>query len=985
MNNPTLARAVKLALLSAGAVAIASPPAVAQEEDVIEEIVTTGSRIKRADLESVSPVQVIGAEEFRLSGIVNVEQKLAELPMILPAFGPSSNNPGDGTAQVDLRGLGISRTLVLVNGRRWISSRQDAVVDLNTIPGTLIKQVDVVTGGASAVYGSDAMAGVVNFQFIDDFEGVEITTLYDVSTEGDAEKFNVDLTMGGNFDNGRGNATVYLSFSDRKALFQGDRSFSFFALEDHDLVDFGSGGPQDGTTGVGGNLFAGGSSGTLGTTLFFGAYSADGPLAATPNQLSDDVFGLGIACGVFCGTFNADGSGTIWDNVASRFNYAPDNFLQLPQERYMLQAFAHYDIYDNVTVYTEIAAVSNKVPQELAPTPAFLYTVEVNPDSPFFAPEVQAALDLARSDTNGDGVVDGDDNTFLGLVGRRMRENGSREAIDTRDAVRLLVGAEGDFNDNWGFDVYGMFARLENSNLLNNDVSDSRFRQAVLVDDTGTACQNPSGGCAPMNIFGPGNINQAAIDFVNIGASNVTSLDQYVFNGAITGELISIGDAAPIAIAFGVEYRDDQSTFRPDAFLSAGDVLGFNAGLETIGSYNVTEFFAEIAIPLLEDAPFAQNLDLWLAGRSSDYSNIGSVSTYAGAINWAPIDMVKFRVGFQRAVRAPNVNELFQGLANGFPGAVDPCSLDGENAANPNAGLILTCEATGVPVGQTGLFEQQNSQIEGLFGGFAGLTEETGDTFTFGVIVQPLDNLDITIDYFDIEIEDAISVLGGSLDGALDICHNVLQDPNSVYCQAITRAGAGSVRIVELINANIGALKTSGFDVNINYRQDFDFGFFGEGSDLSILLRSTFLDDAIIAPDPISPREVQCAGAFSGEGLCSTARSDVAINTRITWNTGPLGLSLAWRYLSAVDDEIIVNDGVAPSTVAVPSVDSINYVDLTATYQINDLFAVAFGAKNIFDELPTHLGDTQEQANTFPEVYDVIGTRIFLSASYKWE
>ena len=984
MNNPTLARAVKLALLSAGAVAIASPPTVAQEEDVIEEIVTTGSRIKRADLESVSPLQVIGAEEFRLSGILNVEQKLAELPLTLPAFGPSSNNPGDGTAQVDLRGLGISRTLVLVNGRRWISARQDAVVDLNTIPGTLIKQVDVVTGGASAVYGSDAMAGVVNFQFIDNFEGVEITTLYDVSTEGDAEKFNIDLTMGGNFDNGRGNATVYLSFSDRKALFQGERDFSFFALGDNNPV--GTPG-QNPNTGVGGPLSASGSSGTLGTTLFLGAYDPTGTLPGGPFFDAGFTPACGSAAGTptFCGTFNADGTTSPWDNIASRFNYAPDNFLQLPQERFMLQAFAHYDITDNVTAYTEIAAVSNKVPQELAPTPAFLYTVEVNPDSPFFAPAVQAALDAARYDTNGDGIIDGNDNASLFLIGRRMRENGSRQAIDTRDAIRLLFGAEGDFNDNWGFDVYGMFARLENSNLLNNDVSDTRFRQAVLVDDTGTACQDPSGGCAPMNIFGAGNINQAAIDFVNIGASNVTSLDQYVGNVAITGELGSIGDAAPMAVAFGVEYRDDQSTFRPDAFLSAGDVLGFNAGLQTIGSYNVTEFFAEIAIPLLEDVPFAQNLDLWLAGRSSDYSNIGSVSTYAGAINWAPIEQVRFRFGIQRAVRAPNVNELFQGLANGFPGAVDPCSSSGDNAANPSAGLIATCEATGVPVGLTGILVQQNTQLEGLFGGFGGLTEETGDTITLGVILHPLDNLDITIDYFDIEIENAISILGGSLDGALDICYNVLEDPNSVYCQAVTRTAGGSVRIVELLNANIGGLTTSGIDFSVNYSQDFDFGFFGEGSDLSVQLRSTFLDDATILPDPNSPRQVQCAGGFSGEGLCGTARSDVQFNTRITWINGPLGLSVLWRYLSAVDDELVINEGIDPSTLSVPTVDSINYVDLTATYNVSDLFSVNVGVKNIFDELPTHLGDTQEQANTFPEVYDVIGPRVFVSASYKWE
>ena len=206
MKNANLSRAVKLAILGVGGTSVALPAVAQEEERELEEITVTGSRIVRTDLEAVSPLAVVDNEEFVISGNLNVEQKLAELPMTLPALGPSSNNPGDGTAQVNLRGLGVERTLVLVNGRRYIPARQDGIVDLNTIPGTLIRQVDVVTGGASAVYGSDALAGVVNFQMIDDFEGVEITALYDTTTEGDAEKYNFDITLGGNFDGGRGNA-----------------------------------------------------------------------------------------------------------------------------------------------------------------------------------------------------------------------------------------------------------------------------------------------------------------------------------------------------------------------------------------------------------------------------------------------------------------------------------------------------------------------------------------------------------------------------------------------------------------------------------------------------------------------------------------------------------------------------------------------------------------------------------------------------------
>ncbi len=734
----------KLSLAIASAVGISAvginAPVFAQDADeALEEVIVTGSRIRRADLSSVTPVSVTTGEEFKISGNLNVEQKLAELPQTLPSFGPSSNNPGDGTARVDLRGLGSARTLVLVNGRRYIPATQTGVVDLNSIPGTLIKQVDVTTGGASAVYGSDALAGVVNFQLVDDFQGVEVTTLYDVTTEGDGEKFNIDLTMGGNFDDGRGNAVVYASYSRRDPVFQADRDFSNVAL-----------------TESGGVLVPGGSSGIPGTRVFGGP--------TLPNGQS-------------LGFFEQDGSGRAFNDPADRFNYAPDNFLQLPQERYLLTAMGHYDLTESSKLYTELTFTRNQVDQELAPTPAFLGTLEVNPDSPFFAPDVQQALNGIRTDTNGDGVVNGNDNAFLPFIGRRMVENGPRQALDTRDGNRILVGLQGQINDNWGYDAYFSRATLDNSNLLNNDVSDSAFRQAVLVTDDGSACQDASAGCAPLNIFGAGNISQAAIDFVNIGATNVTQITQEVYQASVNGTLGNIGQASnPVGVVFGVEVREDESVFRPDTFLSSGDVLGFNAGNPTEGEYDANELFAEIS------APITDQIEAWGAYRYSDYSNIGGVSSFATALTFAPSDKASFRVGYQQAVRAPNVAELFSGGGNGFPSATDPCAADGFTPGVTDAAL---CAATGVAASQVGVFSQANAQIEGAFGGNVNLEEESSDTFTIGVVLQPTDNLDITLDYYDIEIEDAIDVLGGSVQNVLNLCYNTIQDASSAFCQAI--------------------------------------------------------------------------------------------------------------------------------------------------------------------------------------------------------
>ncbi|REL32359.1 TonB-dependent receptor domain-containing protein [Thalassotalea euphylliae] len=935
-QNNKLTRAVRLAIAAGAATtAMAMPASVAFAEEAAEEgverIQVTGSRIKRQELTAVTPIIEVDAQEFAISGNLNVEQKLAELPSTLPSFGPSSNNPGDGTATVDLRGLGTSRTLVMVNGRRWIPARQDGVVDLNTIPASLIENVEIITGGASAVYGSDALGGVVNFNMKDDFEGVEFSTLYDITDEGDAEKFNLDMTMGGNFADDRGNAVVYLGYSKREALFQGDRDFSSVAL-----------------TESGDELVPGGSSGVPGTRIFGGPTLADGTVL---------------------GTFGPNGEGLPWVEPSSRFNYAPDNFLQLPQERYSASAFAHFYVTDEHRIYTEVSYIRNEVPQELAPTPAFT-TIEINPNSAFFSPEVQQAF-LNSGELNDDG-------NFEAFIGRRMVENGSRQSIDTRDAFRILLGVDGYINDDWSYDVFYSRSMLDQTNLLNNDVSASRFIQAALTNDAGTECQDPSGGCVPINIFGAGNISQEAVDFVNVGASNVTNVTQEVFMANVAGTTpwTLPGAQEPIGLVFGYEKRQDESSFRPDEFLASGDVLGFNAGEATVGSYSSDEFFTEISIPVLSGKAFAEDLSLWGAARFADYSNIGNVESFAAAVNWAPTEWISTRIGYQQAVRAPNVSELFLGASNGFPGAVDPCSADGFQAGVTDVAL---CEATGVPAGLVGNFEQANSQIEGSFGGNTELQEESSDTFTVGVVVQPMDGLDFTIDYFSIEIEDAIASFG--VNNTLNVCYNVAQDINDVTCQNITRRTDGNVSLVKSLNENIGLIETSGIDFNITYNTEFDFGLFGNGSSLNVQFRSTFLDKFEQTPIAALPDQInKCDGYFGN--TCGAPRPEFQSNTRINWTTGDLTLSALVRYIGETEDDQISEGTATADELVVSELDSKIYLDLSAAYVVSDALKVNFGVKNILDEEPQLLGDSQQQANTFPEVYDVFGPRFFLSGTY---
>ncbi|WP_226644948.1 TonB-dependent receptor plug domain-containing protein [Microbulbifer variabilis] len=971
MKKNLLSAAVKGAIgFTAAAIMVPAMPAFAQQDaKMVEEVVVTGSRIKRQDLESVTPLTSIGAEEFKISGNLNIEQKLAELPQTLPSFGPSSNNPGDGTARVDLRGLGTYRTVVLVNGRRYIPSTQTGVVDLNTIPSTLIKSVDVITGGASAVYGSDALAGVVNFQMVDDFEGVQITSLYDVTEDGDGSKQNIDLTIGGNFAEGRGNATVYASWTDREEVFQGDRGFTNVTWTESDT---------DGD-GFNDSLVAGGSSGIPST----------------------NVFDTGT-------TFEADGTSRDFRDPEDRFNYAPDNYLQLPQERFLISAFTHYDLTDKLTAYGEMAFSHNEVPQELAPTPAFT-TVSVNPNTPFFDSAYQQTL----KDMNTAAGID--ENTPVDLfIGRRMVENGSRQSLDTRDAFRILTGFRGDINDNWSFDTYYSYSNLERTQLQNNDVAASRFKQALLVTDDGTECQDTSNGCVPLNIWGAGNISQEAIDFTKVNATNITSITQEVISASVSGVLTTIPSAdEPIGLVFGLEHRDDQSSFRPDSFLSSGDVLGFNAGKKTVGGFTAMEAFAEVNVPLISGMTGVENLSLWGAYRYSDYSNIGGVSSFATALNYAPIEMFKFRAGYQESVRAPNVAELYLGQSAGFPSASDPCAA-GNATSSTDIDLCNAMLPTGV---EAGSFNQANTQIEGLFGGNTELKEETSRTITFGVVVEPLDGLDIALDYYDIEIEDAIDVLGGGVDNVLDLCYNVVQDISSPFCQAVNRRNDGNVALVSVLNENIGLIETRGFDLNVNYGTDLNFGFDGS-SYLSVTFNSTYLlqyDETPIAELP--DRVDECAGYYGD--TCGAPRGEFNWNTRISWQSGPLTLSALIRYLDGTDDDTLLQNGSrtiqvtdaniddlmdqgtafsnisvgdevlnpfdARNQLVVKSIDEEYYLDLSLGYAVNENFDLNFGVKNVLNTEPTVLGDSQEQANTYPSTYDMLGPRYFLSASYRFE
>jgi len=932
-------------------------------------IVVTGSRIAQRNVETAAPIAVVQDEEFELSGTVNVENVINTLPQVIPGTTSFSNNPGNGTSTLNLRGLGVTRTLVLVNGRRWVSFDTNQVVDLNTIPSFLLDSVDVVTGGASAVYGSDALSGVVNFR-LRQVEGAELGGQYSITEEGDGEAYELHGALGAQFDDGRGSATVYAEYFNRSSVFQGDRGFSNFALGSSPLQQFGSSTLPSGVL-----RFVGGANGAsvLPAGTEFGA-------------AGDSGFGTGV---VFDNT-----PGDFRRRAGDTYNYAPVNYLQIPQERYLLGGFADYEFSDGHEFYTEVTYVNNRVQQELAATPVTgFFNLDLATVQPFLIPGDFAqlqAIDNAETQQNTAAGLADDPGVVEFFVQRRTIETGARNSLDERNAFRVLGGVRGEITDWLNYDAYYSYARTRNANVQQGNISRSAFQAGL--DGTGT----------PINIFGPNTLTPDQVAAISIQAQNGDTSTLEIASAALSGFLGDLGfGGGDAGFAIGAEYRKVASDFLPDTALSSGDVIGFNAGNPTAGGYDVKEFFGELNLPIFE-TDGGQRLELTGAARYSDYSldAVGGVWTYAGGVEFQPIPSVTLRGQYQRAVRAPNVGELFGGQSIGFPAATDPCN-NAAGAGVNQAGLTATCLASGVPQNQIGSGNiQPNPQIPATFGGNPNLQEETSDSYTAGIVLQPtfLPGFVITADYFNIEIEDAISTFAGGLNNALDLCFNQIQDINNPICAPFrnTRNAGGAFTTANppfVGNANIAKLEVSGIDLEFSYGMTIPFSLLTDTGeqDLNISFLGTWTDESNFEPIQGGTTINECAGLYGN--TCGEPTPEYKWTSRFSFVDGPLTTSVRWRHLSSVDDDTLSGD----------QIDAYDLIDLTFAAAVSEQFSINFGVTNLFDTLPDTpqfdangivlnpdqnnsllLGDSQEQANTFPSTYDVLGRRYFVSAAFKF-
>ena len=965
VKNLTKKQMLMTTLLSAATISAFAAPAQAQVDD--EEIIVTGSRIVKQDFISNSPVATVNAVQFERTGAINTENLLNTLPQTVPGLDRTSNNPGNGTATVDLRGLGANRTLVLVNGRRAMVNGAGGIVDINTIPPSQIENIEVLTGGASSVYGADAVSGVVNFILKDDFEGVEANAGYSITEEGDAETLDLSVTLGANTSDGRGNATVSIGYTDRAALFQGDRDFSETAFFDN----------ADNT-----GLEPGGSSGVPGNSIFAGGFGG-----------FSDSFGV---------VFDPDGSARPFvtsGDVNDFYNYAPVNFLQLPQERFTLGATANYEINDHAEVYLEGRFAQNVVDSQLAPTPIFQtseFSLDGNPFLPVATQQLLSDAIGSGVDTDGDGI----DDTASALQRRRLVEVGPRENSDTRNTFQFVAGIKGDFIKDWNYDISFSEGRTTNSSFQNGNVNRGRFDQALLLADAdgdgnvdvgadgSVTCSDPGTNgstlpCAPLNIFGPGNISADAAAFLNTAVSTTDETIQRVAQINFTGDLggFSFTEDA-IGVAVGGEYIENRFVFRPSQDVAASTIAGFNGAPALEGDYNVYSAYAEASVPLLSGLPFAESITLDLAGRVSDFSTVGTEYNYKVGGDWAINDQLRFRGNFNTAVRAPNIGELFAPIAENFPGADDPCSASGAPTGGLTAAQQATCLATGVPANVLGTaaINPAAGQIRSLAGGNPDLQVEEAETFTIGAVITPtvLDGLTLSVDYFDISIDDAVGLFGGSTDNILSTC--ILNDSGfggagSAFCNAVNRRADGTIDFVSNQAANVAGIDLQGFDIAAQY--SFDAGNFGDIS-FNYLGTVTLTNEfEAFEGDQI----FDCAGRFGN----NCGEPDPSYRHRLTgvWNNSDWTAQLTWQLLGSVTDggELDLPD---PTPQFVDNIGTTHYFDGSVSKDFGENLSITVGVNNIFGENPPVIGDNDEQANTFPATFDVFGRTFFSSATVRF-
>jgi outer membrane receptor protein involved in Fe transport len=962
-RNPAAAIA---ALLLAPATAFTqTAPATGDAE--LDVVTVTGSRIKRPNIESASPVAVVDTQELVYQGTTSVETALNRLPQFTADSNENGSNGSDGTARLNLRGLGSNRVLVLVDGQRMLPVE---AADVNFIPSSLLERVDVVTGGASAVYGSDAVAGVVNFVMKKDLHGVRVDAQYGIANHSndnsyvrsvidtagfdlpessiwDGARANVNLSLGMNTEDGKGNVTFYLGYRELEPVTQDTRDYSACGLN---------------LTGTGNSGFVcGGSSNNQ-----WGLFTA----------LSGPSIGQ---------TFNnvKDGSKT-WVPYDSSFlyNYAPTNYIQRQDKRVTAGAFAHYDYNEHAQIYGSLMFMDDHTFSQAAPSAYFQGTVyPINCDNPLMSAQQATLLCGANAGTPTNV------NTFIGY--RFGGEGGPRRDDLRHTDYRINLGTRGDITEGWTYDVSALYSQVVLDESYKNDLDPLKGARGLQVVDVGgvPTCRSVVDGtdpnCVPVNVFQAFGISPEAYGYIFTPTFTHGVQKESVLNAVVNADLGRYGISIPsaseaIALAMGLEHRTEDLSFEADA------VAQSKGTQENAGNFKVDEVFLEVDVPLVNDKPGIDMLSLNAGYRYSDYSVAGGTGfkadTYKAELQYAPVPALKFRGSFNRAVRAPNISELFAAQALGNVSGQDPCS-----GPSPLASFE-DCARSGVTQAQWQLIQPCPADTcVTLGGGNLALKPETADTKTFGFVVAPegIPGFTFSADYFDINVDgyigsvDASIVINQCITGGIDFfCELFHRDPT-------TGVLFGNQGYIVATSQNTGHLATTGVDFSATYRLGLndwghvDFDFVGSR---------------------LESREVEQLpglGTYDCKGLfgptCGQPSPTWRHNLRATWSgVGDFAVSLNWRHFGSTDlSSNTDNPFLAGDPVEInKSIRAYNYIDLFGSWKLRENFEVRAGVNNLFDKSPPAIAAGLLSAfgngNTYPGVYDPMGRLLFAGMTFNF-
>jgi len=1004
-RSRSLRSSLLLGVASIAAVWSAGPAAAQDDSQSVETVVVTGSRIPQTGLYSTSPVTVVGSQEVQLQGAVNSESLLNQLPQNVGGVTSGFDISATGTATVNLRGLGSNRTLVLVDGKRYVPSDiVTGAVDLDAIPSAVIDHVEVVTGGASAVYGSDAVAGVVNILLKKDFEGAEATGTYSAYPDYNMDGQTVDFNglLGFSSGDGKGNVTMWGGYTHRQSIPQGTRKFGAAPLETDGKGGFfvlGSGSiPQ-------GNFYV-----ANGPNAFGGpCYHYSGPTAPDNNF---GIYKFDTSGNAVCSTL---------DNTqpapGDTFNYNPQQLNQTEQTRYNFGASGHYEVSKALDFYSRVMYSNNRVKIAIASAPTSFFSFNVNPDNPFLSAQEKDILFGTPAPAAGtpDAVI---------LLGKRLLDFGPRRTEFTFDSFEMVVGTKGDLGGGWSYDVSAQYGKSESQQWNTGFVSYANLQDSIRVVSDGAGgytCLSGNTGCAPYNIYNlnpsaPGQYNAAIQAYDGVNYALLTGVIESDIQGSLSGDLGSMGiqspwAKSPVAVAIGAEYRQEQGYVRPDQVLATGNALGLSgAVLPTNGSFNVTEGFTEVKIPLVEGMPFIEDLELEGGYRYSSYSNAGSTNTYKYGGSWQPIDDLKFRALWQRAVRAPNINELFGPQVIGLNSGTDPCQAANNPGATPN--LQALCIATGAHAGQGKTCNAGQCNV--LVGGASTLKPEIADTKTFGVVLTPtfIDGFTATVDYYDIKVNGAVGTFLGSPNGVFSACYappggitDVAAQAASAACQAIHRDGTGgfitptgpTAGYIYQVNSNTALLHPTGVDVGANYQFDLDSVGMNDSGSLALNFNGTYQITSKLQGSPVL-QTFDCAGHYGN--TCGVPTPKYRFNLRVNWSSpsGDWLISGRWRFIGStiLDTDAFQCVGQPKPCSLNPAlfdlsdhkIPTVSYFDLTTVWNVRDGVSLTAGIQNLFNKKPPIVSNdidaNENNSNTFPGVYDIQGRQLFVTGTIKF-